>query len=263
VSLLLAVAPARVALALAFRSMSRVNRAYRRLFRQLLDPSEIGSFATIDVDHVYSGDFGVVHGRTAGVVGGTAGAIVGGALGFGLSVAIIAAGTVPTCGTSLAVTPLAVVPVYVVLAVVVVVVRLTSSRSRQLTLIRAAAACFLALDLEAERASPTSAAWSEAQWHMLRRSPWSAVSLSLPYAPIHTLTHRQRDLRHRDTQCQSDDADAAAAALRQYLPARATEMSLQQAGKIAHKMHLKKEQRIEFEALLQHERDDLCTSVCA
>ena len=65
--------------------------------------------------------------------------------------------------------------------------------------------------------------------------------------------------RHRDTQCQSDDA----AALRQYLPARATEMSLQQAGKIAHKMHLKKEQRIEFEALLQRERDDLCTSVCA
>ena len=172
--------------------MSRVNRAYRRLFRQLLDPSEIGSFATIDVDHVYSGDFGVVHGRTAGVVGGTAGAIVGGALGFGLSVAIIAAGTVPTCGTSLAVTPLAVVPVYVVLAVVVVVVRLTSSRSRQLTLIRAAAACFLALDLEAERASPTSAAWSEAQWRMLRRSPWLAVSLSLPYAPIHTLTRTDR-----------------------------------------------------------------------
>jgi len=98
---------------------------------------------------------------------------------------------------------------------------------------------------------------------MLRRSPWSAVSLSLPYAPTlsHSQTDRQTDLLHRDTQCQSDDdADAA---LRQYLPARATEMSLRKAGKIAHKMHLKKEQRIEFEALLQRERDDLCTSVCA
>jgi len=172
--------------------MSRVNSAYRRLFRQLLDPSEIGSFATINVDHAYSGEFGVVHGRTAGVVGGTAGAIVGGALGFGLTVAVLAAASVPTCGTAVGVTPLGVVPVYVVLAVVVVV-RLTSSRSRQLTLSRASsAACFLTLDLETEWASHTSAAWWEAQWHMLRRSPWLAVSLSLPYAPIHTLTRTDR-----------------------------------------------------------------------
>ena len=96
-----------------------------------------------------------------------------------------------------------------------------------------------------------------------------AVVTVRTYTLTRTRTDRQTDLPHRDTQCQSDDdadADAAAdaaAALRQYLPARATEMSLHKAGKIAHKMHLKKEHRIEFEALLQRERDDLCTSVCA
>ena len=51
----------------------------------------------------------------------------------------------------------------------------------------------MALELEAERASPTSAAWSEAQWRMLRRSPWLAVSLSLPYAPTLSHAHAQTD----------------------------------------------------------------------
>jgi len=93
--------------------MSRVNRAYRRLFRQLLDPREIGSFATVNLEDAYSGDFGIVHGRTAGVVGGTTGAIVGGALGFGLSVAVLAAAATPTGGLAFGAAPLAAFPMYV------------------------------------------------------------------------------------------------------------------------------------------------------